>query len=754
MTQVGAAAPEATGAPLVETKLIPPRARPQLVGRPRLLQALDRLDGTELTLVSAPAGGGKSVLVGSWCETRPETAVAWVSLDPADNDPARLWTYVATAVDRIRPGVGGRALSRLQSPGATVGAGLDELLNGMAAHREPIAVVLDDLHSLSDEPALQSLEYAVERLPPGTRMIATTRTDPRIRLGRLRARGELAELRARDLAFTLDEARELLVVREGIALDDDDLSHLLERSEGWPAGLYLAALWLRDHSDPRAGVRDFTGDHRHVADYLLGEVIEALDEATRDFLLRTSVLPRLSGALCDAVLDRNGSSALLAKLARSNLFLVPLDARDEWYRYHHLFGELLRMELARAWPGDVDELHRRAGDWCRRHGLLEEALEHAAAAGDEAVVADMLLEHHAALLRSGRETTLLRWVERLGAGTLMDVPVLPVAGAIAAGLLSRPASARARLLLLADESVAERPERSSPYLESAASLARGVWIDGDIGRAVRNARRAAGFGRNGADEIATAALAALAFALYVQGELPEARTVAQEALDRPDSPERPHGLAYALSTLALLELERERAHAAEAYAGRALDVTAAAGLSGSWSAGLAHTALGAALVSLKRFAEAERHAARGEALRRAPEPTVEEAHALVVLANARLARRRLSAAAADLERAREALGGFADPGSLPALVARVERDLEAARDSAPRLVEEPSRSELAVLRLLATDLTQRQIGEQLYLSLNTVKTHTRGIYRKLGASSRQEAVAAAETLGLLDDGDD
>ena len=235
---------------------------------------------------------------------------------------------------------------------------------------------------------------------------------------------------------------------------------------------------------------------------------------------------------------------------------------------------------------------------------------------------------------------------------------------------------------------------------------------------------------------------------------PRRGKVAQEALDRPDSTERPHGLAYALSTLALLELERERPHAAEAYARRALDVTAAAGLSGSWTAGLAHTALGAALVSLKRFTEAERHAARGEALRRAPEPTVEEAHALVVLADARLARRRLSAAAADLERAREALEGFADSGSLPALVARVERDLDAARDSAPRLVEEPSRSELAVLRLLTTDLTQRQIGEQLYLSVNTVKTHTRGIYRKLGASSRQEAVAAAETLGLLDDGDD
>jgi LuxR family maltose regulon positive regulatory protein len=752
MTQVVASAPEGSG-PLVEIKLMPPRPRAQLVARPRLLKALDDLAGTELTLVSAPTGGGKSVLVGSWCDARPDMAVAWVSLDAADNDAVRLWTYVATSVDRVRPGLGRRALGRLQSPGAGLNAGLDELLNGISAAGEPLAIVLDDLNLLRDETALRSFEYAVDRLPPGARMIAATRADPPIRLARLRARKALGEIRARDLAFTLEEARELLVVQERIALEDEDVARLVERSEGWPAGLYLAALWLRGRPDASAGVREFTGDHRHVAEYLSGEVIDALDADTRSFLLHTSVLARLSGPLCDDVLGTTDSAARLASLARSNMFLVPLDPRGEWYRYHHLFGELLRMELARAEPGTGEELHRRAAEWCRAHGLIEEALDHADAAGDDGALAAILIDHHRPLLRSGREATVLHWVDRIETSALMDAPELSAAGAIASGLLSRSASERARLLQLADQAVLERPDRATPYVEATVSLARSVWIDGDAGRATENARHAASLGRDGADEIAVAALASLAFSLYVSGEVAEARAVAQEALDRHDAPFRPHGIVYAHATLALLELELERANAAAARAARAVDVAVTAGLSGSWSAGLAYTAHAAALASLGELAQAERQAQRGEALRRGPEPTVEHAHALLVLAETRIARRRLAAATHDLERAGEALAGFVDSGRLPKIAARLESALADARDAAPSLVEHPSPSELAVLRLLSSELTQRQIGQRLYLSLNTVKTHTRGIYRKLGASSRADAVARALALGLLEDGD-
>jgi LuxR family maltose regulon positive regulatory protein len=753
MTAV-APAPQGATTSLVETKLARPRVRAQIVDRPRLLRALDRLDGTELTLVSAPPGSGKTLLAASWCAARPDRPVAWVTLDAADNDPVRLWTYVATAVDRLRPGVGVRALERLDSRGAGPMPALDELLSAISRDRKPLAIVLDDLHVLRDATALRSIEYAVDQLPRNARLIVMTRADPLIRLGRLRARKALGEIRVRDLAFTPDETRELMVAHERIGLDDEDLALLHLRSEGWAAGLYLAALWLRDQPDPKAGIRDFSGDHRHLAEYLSSEVIDGLDEETRGFLLHTSVLSRLSGPLCDAVLDTAGSDTRLAMLARSNLFLVPLDPRGEWYRYHHLFGELLRMELRRTEPTAPARLHRRACSWCRQHELIDEALEHADASGDDAVVAEILLEQHRELLRTGREATLLRWVQRIGTPALLDAPELCAAGAIASGLLSRSASERASLLGVADRAVRERPERLTPYVAATLGLARGAWIDGDTQHAIESARSAAELGRRGADEIAVPALAGLGFALYMGEDLAGSREAVQEALDRPEALARPHGLVYAEATMALLELAAQRAHIAESWAERALEHADAAGLAGSWSAGLAYSAHGAALVALGHLARGERQAERGEALRRGPEPTVEHVHALLIRAEARIARNRLGAAGADLERATEALEGFADPGRLAGFATRLGERLSDAQRTAPPLVEEPSPSELAVLRLLATDLTQRQIGRQLFLSLNTVKTHARGIYRKLGASSREEAVARAEALGLFDEDDE
>ena len=263
-------------------------------------------------------------------------------------------------------------------------------MNGLVRYGRPVSIVLDDLHTVASERSLRSIAHAIDRLPVNARVLASTRSDPPIHLARLRARGALVEIRARELAFTVDEAREL-ILREGIELSDESVELLVERTEGWPAGLYLAMLWLRDLEDPDEGVRAFLGSARHIADYLTDEVLTALPSDTRDFLVRTSVLGRFTPDLCDAVLDRDDSASMLAKLARSNMFLVALSASGQWYRYHHLFAELLQLELGR---GVAPALRRRAAAWCRTYGLVEDAIEYAAAAGDSEAVAALLSEHH------------------------------------------------------------------------------------------------------------------------------------------------------------------------------------------------------------------------------------------------------------------------------------------------------------------------------------------------------------------------
>jgi LuxR family maltose regulon positive regulatory protein len=743
-----AAAPEP--APLVETKLVPPRVRPNILVRARLERLLDRSSSAALTLVDAPVGFGKTMLVQSWCANQSVAAVAWVSLDAADDDPARFWTYLATAIDRIRPGLGRTALRRLRTPGASIPAAVDELANALAGYGAPVAIVLDDLHALSSEASFSSLEYVVAHLPSNARIIATTRVDPPIGLARLRARGMLAEIRSRELAFTVEETRAFLVDAEGMALADVDVEQLVGRTEGWPAGLYLAALWLRGLDDPGAGVRGFAGDHRHVAEYLTGEVLDALDPRQRDFLLRSSVLDRFTAELCDDVLGRTDSAAMLAEIERSNLFLVALDPRGEWFRYHHLFADLLQLERGDSDPAAVVEPRRRAAAWFRERGLIAEAAEHAAAAGDEAMVADMLFENASALLRSGRAATLLRWTETLSEELLLERPVVAAGGAIAAGLLGRPAAERQRLLALAERSRTERPERWIPLAEAGYWIVRAGWMDGNVGGTVTSAQRALEVTRGTETELPC--IACLAYALFLAGDRAGAREQAERAIGRDDAAIRPIGMIEALATLALIEAGDGRTNEAETRAREALDVARATGLEDGWMGGLARLALATALAGAGRLAEAEAAAERAERIRRTAEPTVENAQARLALASIRVARGRLSQAAADIADARSAMAGFVDAGSLPVVAERAEQALEAAEavrvHSTP--AEAPSAAELTVLQLLPTQLSQREIGAELFLSLNTVKTHTRELYRKLGVRSREEAVARAAELGLLD----
>ena len=334
--------------PIAETKLLVPRLRPEMVARPRVQEILERDDVT-LTLVTAPPGYGKTVAARAWHESAPG-AVAWVTLEAGDNDPVRFWTYAAMAVERVRGGLGRGALRRLKSPGNPVESAVIELMNGIASFGAPLTVVLDDFQSITDLDCLDSIDYALEHLPPASRLMVMTRSDPSLNLARLRASGALAEVRASDLALTTEEARDLLVVRGGLSLGPDEVELLRERTEGWPGALYLALLWLRGVENQQEAVREFGGDHRFVADYLNHEVLSSLDEASRWFLLRTSVLRHFTVALCDSVFGRSDAASTLKELEHSNLFVARLE-HTGWFRVHPLFAEFAEFQLESHDPG-------------------------------------------------------------------------------------------------------------------------------------------------------------------------------------------------------------------------------------------------------------------------------------------------------------------------------------------------------------------------------------------------------------------
>jgi LuxR family maltose regulon positive regulatory protein len=744
----GAIDPEAL--PLAEAKLAVPALRPGMVDRPRIARALNAGGGAPLTLVAAPAGYGKTTAVRAWCESL-DGALAWVLLDAGDNDPIRLWTYVATAVDRVRQGLGRGALQRLRVPSSPIQPAVDELMNALATFGERLVLVLDDLHTVTDRECLASLDYALEHVPTTARVVVVTRTDPALPLARRRAGGKLAELRANELAFRVAEARELLVERGHLDLGADEIDVLVRRTEGWPAALVLAALWLRSLDNPGGAAREFGVDQRFVADFLTNEVFASLDADVGSFLQEAAVLGRVTAELCDDVLDRSDSASVLAELERSNLFLLPLE-RGGWFRIHSLFAEFAAVRLSSVEPGAVRRIHRRAAEWFRSRGLAVEAVEHAAAGGDHELVAELLVEHHLRMIRSGATRTFLRWVQTLPDEWIVEHPELAVAAATAALLVGQSAVEQRRFLALADGTKAGRPEGSNSYVDVAAGMVRALTMYGGVERAVLDGGSAVEIAQAEADELLTAALTGYARALYFAGKLDEAWEAALRVLAHPDVERRVPSHAIARSTLALVAVERGRLLSARKHADKAKKLVGGIGISRSWLGANASAALGVVLACEGKLADAERELAYAEHFFRDEVATVHHAWLLVLLARVCERRGRLDGAEAALRAAREELAELADSGSIPALADEVERELETARARAGRgdMLVPPTQSELAVLRLLATDLSIRQIGEHLFLSPHTIRSHVRAIYRKLGVNARADAVGRATALGLLE----
>ncbi len=452
---------------LLATKLHVPRSRPGFVARPRLARQLDEGLARGLTLVSAPAGFGKTSLLASWARASSQP-VAWLSLDSGDNDPARFWRHAFAALDLAQQGIGARVaplLSLTEPPPSEVL--VTALINGLAQGGEPgqVVLVLDDYH-LIDSPQLHtSMALLAEHLPPGLQLVLASRSEPPLPLARLRARGHVAELGAADLRFTMQEAADLL----GSGLPGDALTALTARTEGWAAGLQLAALSLRGQPDAARFVAEFSGSNRYVLDYLTEEVLESQPDDVRGFLLQTSVLDRLSGPLCDAITGRSDGQQMLERIERAGLFLVPLDDVRGWWRYHHLFADLLRARLAGEQPGRARELHSLATRWHEEHGLADDAIRHALAAEDVAEAARLIERHFDAAYMTGERATIARWLSAVPRPVALARPRFRLAQTFAA-LVYGDVEAAGALLSGADDVERSPAEPFSPSAGEAASL--------------------------------------------------------------------------------------------------------------------------------------------------------------------------------------------------------------------------------------------------------------------------------------------
>jgi LuxR family maltose regulon positive regulatory protein len=518
--------------PVLATKLYIPPPPPKVVSRPRLLEILNEglLTGRAITLVSAPAGFGKTTLIAEWIASSRRPAV-WLSLDESDHDLARFLIYLISALQTISPQTGTELLDVLGSlQSSPIESILIALLNEIAAIPEDFILVLDDYH-LTDAKAIDSaLTFVVERLPAQMHLVITTREDPALPLHRLRARNRLIELRAADLRFTPAEAAEFLNMVMDLGLSADDVAALEIRTEGWIAGLQLAALSMKGNKDVTGFVREFAGDHRYIVDYLVEEVLQRQPEEIRNFLLQTSILDRLNGPLCDAVTNQTGGKTRLESLQRGNFFIIPLDERRHWYRYHHLFADVLRMHLLAEQSDQVPALHQRASKWYQQNGSIADAIHHALAAKDFERSAELIEASVSAMRQSRQEAMLLGWLQSLPEELYFSRPVLNVHYAgillqngqldgveprlrVAERWLDMPADIRERPIFVDEEDFHRLPASVAMY-HAAIALARG-----DVTSTMKYAREVLALARDDDYFLRGAASSVLGLASWTSGDL-------------------------------------------------------------------------------------------------------------------------------------------------------------------------------------------------------------------------------------------
>jgi LuxR family maltose regulon positive regulatory protein len=743
------------GPPYLRSKLMPPNTRPVSVSRRRPEQLLDLGVTSRLTLVDAPPGWGKTTVVARWLQSHEGHRPAWLSLDPEDDDPAHFWSYVIEALGAGHPGFGERSRSALR---VSRRAATEELLPALLddldhVDGEGMVLVIDDYHLISSPQIHAGVIFLIEHLTPRHHLVVITRSDPPFPLARWRVRGQVTEVRVDDLRFDTEDTGRLLSEVLAIPLEPSSITRLQARTEGWVAGLLLAALSLRDRADPADFVEGFAGDDRHIVDYLGSEVLDSLDQQTRRFLVRTSIVDRLTGPLCDAITQAGGSDQILAGLERSNLFVTRLDNRAEWFRYHQLFAELLRVELQRSEGPALAGLHSRAARWYIENGLIPETIRHTVATGDIAGAADLLAQRWGELLQRGDLADITRALDCIGEEAVRVDPRLCLVRAWMTINLGRVPEL-IEWIEAAERALKDWPASESIAFQAAAGMLRCIeqYLTGDAGAAIDAARQALDLETVELPPWRSVGCPVLGIALYWSGQLNESKSTLLPAVRRAAEAGNFLAQLHGTGCLALAAAVAQDYATAAQLISRATDLRHQHGFPQHWASAMSLLAQGRLAMATGDPDGAEAAISTAVDLSRRGLARIELAYGLLELAAVQFKQSRADAAAVSMAEAEHALAHCPDPGVVASLASELARQVgqrPAPGALQPHLYgERLSPREAAVLALLPSDLSLRDIAASLSVSTNTLKTQTRAIYRKLGATNRTEAVDRARALGL------
>jgi LuxR family transcriptional regulator, maltose regulon positive regulatory protein len=733
---------------LSQAKLRRPTGRPGIVARPALVDRLGFVEAPAVVSVVAPAGYGKTTLLAQWAEGW-QPRIAWVSADRRDNDPAVLLTYLATALDRIEP-IPPSVLRTLAFSGAAITI-VRLLASAIVSMRQPMALVLDDAEAITNPECLDTITELALSFPAGSRFAIASRDTALLPAARLRAQGGIVEIGADDLAMSDREAAALLA-GAGVEARTYDVAALVQRTEGWPAGLYLAALAMRAGSPPADPGFFVTGEDRFVGDYLRAELLDRVSGAEVVFLTRTSILERMCGGLCDAVVGRTGSSRMLEQLESRNLLVVPLDRRREWYRYHHLFRELLHAELSRREPELVARLHSAAAQWYEANAMPEAAIDHAMAAGDADRVAHLVFNEMQPMWASGRIETVLRWMQWLEARSEVEhYSGIAAHAALILALLGRAGEAE-RWAAAAEREPATGTLPDGNTMAATLAYLRALLCRRGVVQMRRDAQLAM-TGLHPASPYRATMLHTEGVSHLLDGDLDRADPLLAHAFDVATSADAVPFLPVVLAERGIVAISRDDWQEADAFADQALVFVQDGSLDRYWTSALVYAFVARCAMHRGDLARAREYVARAARLRSMLSyalPVV-SAQTLLELARCYITLGDTGGARAVLRQAQDIFHQRPGLGDLP----RQAAELQTRLTSDPVAIHGASAlttAELRLLPLLPTHLTLGEIGERLHVTRNTVKTQAIAIYRKFGVTSRREAISRMHELGLLPHG--